>query len=618
MIGQYSNMILSIRDFLPLQCPPFSKKFGQQENLVYTGHFADFVIDSMNRRIFVQIFGLIALGSLMLCSASGPDWTCYKGSPERMGSGDVPAPDTCYLLWETDLGSELYSSPVARNGKVFQAGLEKLFCIDLNTGTTLWASDVPVHRSTPFLTDEKIIVATNRGISALSIEDGDTLWEYVYSGRFRPEFPLGDYIISSPVVHENRIVVGTNPGYYADTHPFTLPEELFLICLNENSGREEWYLETGLGVCSSPCAEYGRIFAASLEMLCIDLKTGDVLWNSEDQYPRNLQKQVRERYNFEDLTPALYHGILIAGSSVHPWVISQQRFVEWQKIVFMDQYTGNILWEWVEEGVLTSSPALYQGNVYICSIDGTMRCLSFLEGEELWKTSISEPQEREVHGIRIWPSPTATDGKAYVGSLDSMVHCLDASSGEILWSYQTGGEIRSTPAVVPGKVLVSSTDGKLYCFGIDPDTYKMKAEHYIEKKIYDKAEEFLLKAEEYAKISKDIDEIDSLLDFVRSEMPEYEKKLDNLSEAESLMGKADRILWNKKFSKAKKLYTEAHKIYTELDNEFGRRFCEERITSIEKNIPQQSWIETHWWLVIVPIILGIVFVFFVRFIRIQE
>jgi hypothetical protein len=265
----------------------------------------------------------------------------------------------------------------------------------------------------------------------------------------------------------------------------------------------------------------------------------------------------------------------------------------------MDQYTGEILLEWVEEGVLASSPAVYQGNVYIYSLDGMVRCVSFLEGEELWKTPISEPVEFEVAYFRLWPSPTVADNKVYIGSIEGVFYCLDADTGEVLWNYQTGGPFRSAPAVVPGKVLISSTDGKLYCFGTDPETYKMKAEHYIEGGEYDKAEEFLLKAKEWAETNQETEEINQLLDLVNSEMPEYEKRIDNLSEAESLMDEADRILWDKKFSKAKELYTKARGIYEEFDDDFGEEFCERRIYYIEERIAQQSWIEVYWWVLIV-------------------
>jgi outer membrane protein assembly factor BamB len=538
--------------------------------------------------ITVGLLVLFSVLALMLLRTTSDDWICFKGSCERTSSSDVAAPDTCFLEWVLETDSELYSSPVVKDGKVFQVALEKLYCLDLDTGDVLWISDIPVYQSTPFLADDSIVVTTNRGISSLSIESGEVKWEYVVSGRFRERPPLRDYIVSSPVVSDNRVVVGTMPYSYRESNPYAVPDEVFLVCVDEMRGEEQWYLETWYGVRTSPCVVDGKVFAASREMVCVDLETEDIVWNTYDEYPYDLGEPIDERYNFEDSTPAVYHGIVIAGSSAVQWKSAIHDYLKWQKIAFIDQYTGDVLWEWGEEGLMTSSPAVYQGKIYVYSFDGMVRCISLLEGEELWKTPISQPREIKLGEMSItailWSSPTIADNKVYIGSIEGVFYCLDADTGEVLWMYETGGPIRSAPAVVQEKVLISSTDGKLYCFGIDPETYRMKAEHYIERKIYDKAEEFLLKAKEYAKTNEEIKEIDRKLNFVRSEISEYRKRQNRLAKAESLMDEADKILWDKKFSEAKQLYTKAYEIYTELNDEFGIRFCEERIAYIEKRI----------------------------------
>ena len=37
------------------------------------------------------------------------------------------------------------------------------------------------------------------------------------------------------------------------------------------------------------------------------------------------------------------------------------------------------------------------------------------------------------------------------------------STNDVLWSYQTGGEVYSSPAVADGRVFVGSDDGQVYC-----------------------------------------------------------------------------------------------------------------------------------------------------------
>ena len=540
---------------------------------------------------------MLSICFALMHASVGTDWDCFKGTSERTSSSDTPAPDTLYVLWKAEIGSPLYASPVVKNGKVFQAAMDEIVCIDFDTGDVMWTSSVPTYYSTPAISNDKIIVTTNRGISALSVENGNTVWEYIVSGRFMKRFSLDDYIVSSPAILDEMIVVGTRP--YSVPIPeniyFGKQDQLFLVCLDENTGEEKWHVGTTIGVFSSPCIINGRVFAASREILCIDSERGKVLWNSEDRYsfdPFNSEKTQRERYAFDYSTPALYHGILVGGSS----------FMGWQKIVAMDQYTGDIFWEWVEEGALASSPALCEGRIYFYSYDGLVRCLSLLDGKELWRTLISEQREFKLKEFKLWPSSSVTDGKVYIGSIDGIFYCLDAYTGQILWEYKTAGPIHSTPAIASEKVLISSTDGCVYCFGTDPGTHMMKAQEYFGNGKYDKAEEFLMKARKYAETGEDIEEIDGLLDLVNLEMEEYQYKLDKLSEAESFMDEADKILWSKEFGEAQSLYTKARKIYEELDDEFGVFFCESKTSYLEKRIMHQEKLTCYVFCILVILI----------------
>ena len=63
-------------------------------------------------------------------------------------------------------------------------------------------------------------------------------------------------------------------------------------------------------------------------------------------------------------------------------------------------------------------------------------------------------------------SPAVIDNKVYVGG-GSKVWCLNAETGGFIWDYQTGGGVFSSPAVVNGKVYIGSSDGYVYCLNAD-------------------------------------------------------------------------------------------------------------------------------------------------------
>ncbi|MDD1778367.1 MAG: PQQ-binding-like beta-propeller repeat protein [Candidatus Helarchaeota archaeon] len=60
-------------------------------------------------------------------------------------------------------------------------------------------------------------------------------------------------------------------------------------------------------------------------------------------------------------------------------------------------------------------------------------------------------------------SPAVVSGRVYIGSIDDKVYCLNATTGGYLWSYTTGGNVGSSPAVADGRVYIGGQDYKIYC-----------------------------------------------------------------------------------------------------------------------------------------------------------
>ncbi len=67
-------------------------------------------------------------------------------------------------------------------------------------------------------------------------------------------------------------------------------------------------------------------------------------------------------------------------------------------------------------------------------------------------------------GGAVRSSPAVIRGTVYVGSDDGTVYALDTDTGETAWTAETGGPVRSSPAVVDGTVYVGSDDGTVYAF----------------------------------------------------------------------------------------------------------------------------------------------------------
>lgn len=67
-------------------------------------------------------------------------------------------------------------------------------------------------------------------------------------------------------------------------------------------------------------------------------------------------------------------------------------------------------------------------------------------------------------------SAAIVDGKVFVGSDDKSLHCIDLKSGQRAWVFPTEGEVESSPLVFGNRVYFGSSDGRLYA--VDAKTGK--------------------------------------------------------------------------------------------------------------------------------------------------
>ena len=116
--------------------------------------------------------------------------------------------------------------------------------------------------------------------------------------------------------------------------------------------------------------------------------------------------------------------------------------------------TGDLIWK-QHTGSVTSSPAVYNGCVYIGSYDGYVCCLNASTGYKVWQYKTEDCVDS---------SPAVAYGCVYVGSEDNNVYCLNASDGAKIWQAPTGFWVRSSPAIMDGNLYVGSQDYSIYCF----------------------------------------------------------------------------------------------------------------------------------------------------------
>jgi outer membrane protein assembly factor BamB len=143
-------------------------------------------------------------------------------------------------------------------------------------------------------------------------------------------------------------------------------------------------------------------------------------------------------------SPAYYNGIVYVGS--------------WDKSLYaLDAATGSVVWKKATGGKIGASPAIGNGNVYVSSENGRLYAFNAATGASVWTTGNMNLLDA---------SPVFYDNKVYVGSSDGTLRARNASTGGFAWTYSTGNAIDSAPAISGGTLYVVNSSGALY--GLDP------------------------------------------------------------------------------------------------------------------------------------------------------
>ena len=66
---------------------------------------------------------------------------------------------------------------------------------------------------------------------------------------------------------------------------------------------------------------------------------------------------------------------------------------------------------------------------------------------------------------RVESSPAIAGTRVIVGSSDGKLYVLDLASGKKLWEFDAAAPFPASPAVAGGRVIIGDGDGRLYAFG---------------------------------------------------------------------------------------------------------------------------------------------------------
>src|SRR5689334_4467124 len=283
-------------------------------NSIFIGTAAGqfFAVNKTNRKVIWQFNSGFAINS----SAAAQDGKIFFSDNKQ--TVYALNETTGQLVWKFDFGSKqaypwrfdyFYSSPTLYLDKLIIGGDDGyLHVLNQSDGKQVWRfKSHGIIRGTPAVFDNTVVFGDMDGtLYALNMKDGKEKWSFKTMGDTLKNENFGfdrKAILSSPVVHENKIIVGSRDGvlYCVDTNGKFLwkmdhhvswvistvaikdsfvvtgtSDAHFVQAVHLNTGKELWKRQTTTLFWSSPVIAGDKVYIGGFDgnEYCLDLFTG--------------------------------------------------------------------------------------------------------------------------------------------------------------------------------------------------------------------------------------------------------------------------------------------------------------------------------------------------------
>ncbi|RJP78425.1 MAG: T9SS C-terminal target domain-containing protein [Candidatus Zixiibacteriota bacterium] len=354
--------------------------------------------------------------------AARADWPLLHGNPARTGHNPEITTAGLVHLWEADLESPVYASPVMAAGRVYVGTADaRLVCLDAATGATLWQQMLGSwSEGAPAVAGGRIYLgASDHKVYCFDAVTGAPLWQAV----------TGSWVESSPLVFQDQVYVG------GMDHRFRAYQAA--------TGNPVFSLVTDGDVRTAPSTDGQNVFfSGDDEMIHALTPAGAPLWTVT-------------------APGAVYSAPVAAEGKVVFGSIANGGGLSFNRLTAVSSTTGAVVWQ-RDFGPMDfryAAPAVGYGAVYTAGFQGSVSAYDLDDGAPLWTRSLGD--------WALLSSPALANGALYLGSNEGKVYVLDAFTGAVLDWAPAGGFVESSPAVAGGRLVVGSADGRLRAFDLN-------------------------------------------------------------------------------------------------------------------------------------------------------
>jgi len=381
----------------------------------------------MDRRRFLAAAGAAAAAALAGCSG-GPDrdlpttptgdWRAYAADAANTAAADAAVPPRGNPAW--DEGDVHTAAPLALADAVLAAG-DDVELLDGRTGESRWSAELDDDVDhTPAATDDRVVVADEGAVVALSRDDGAELW-------------------STPLDRQARDAVSVHAGAGLATVPVG---DVGLVAFDLGSGERLWTDRT-LG--ARPAAFGAAPDGDGTAAVYVTGYRAD----GDTGVCRRLDPDGTRRWSVD-----------LAGPDTAPVVTDEGLLVgDGGTLAVRDPADGSrrrtlgSFGERVRERL-----AVADGTAYVVGDGGDLVAVAFEDGSERWRADVS---------VMADAAPAVGADAVVVGARelpeDSLggILALDRADGTPLWSHEIEGfdvAVSAPPVPADGAVYYSSSE----------------------------------------------------------------------------------------------------------------------------------------------------------------
>lgn len=438
--------------------------------------------------------------------------------PNKDGSIYAVNITTGELVWKYQgPGTMLFPGmPTVADGKVYvtsgqdasfgtEVGESEFVCLDAYTGNRFWNLSIEAfapRESVAVAYGKLFVIPSNitTAIDSFSGSEYDVVGQvWAFGGN---ETQTGDGAWAMFRHDAERSSVGNNGpsnltlawGYRTNGSVMSSPsvvngvvyagsQDMNVYAVDAWNGELVWRYQTNGTIESSPAVADGKVFIGSDDgnVYCLDSYSGDLIWKRfvNGGLPLNHGSVVMLRSS-----PA------VVGDTVYVGSVDGNLYA-------LDADNGEIVWKYETGGIITSSPTVADGFVYVTSEESTEGALYKVDADDgglVWRKAL-EYVVPFTGGTDMQGTATVADGVVFVSTNLREYYAVNASSGETLWNYTNPAAIEfivSSPIYVDGRVFIvdkfdiaclnASTGDKLWSSYSGDELYVSPS--YADEKIY--------------------------------------------------------------------------------------------------------------------------------------